>query len=152
MPRHESLIDKTFEEGVALTVEARNYIAYHEQADRRTIDLPGCLHVGYQHTRVSARLIQSMTWLLAIKALLQGEITRDQFVSPQFALGGGEECTDPSGPEMADLPTGLRSLLERSHQLYMRVQRLDTMVRRRIENGETPEEVLGTAQPKLYLA
>jgi regulator of CtrA degradation len=152
MPRPETLIDKTFDEGVALTVEARNYIAYHEQADRRTFDLPRCLHVGYQHTRVSARLIQSMTWLLAIKALLQGEITREQFISPQFALGGGEECTDASGPEQHDLPAGLRSLLERSHKLYLRVQRLDAMVRQRVENGETPDQVLGPSVTRIHLA
>lgn len=134
MPKPESLIDKTFAEGIALTVEARNYIAFHEQADRRTLDLTGCLHVGYHHTRVSARLIQVMTWLLAMKAYLADEITRDQFVSPQFALAGGDECADPTGPELEDLPAGLRSLLERSHSLYMRVQRLDTMVRKRMED------------------
>ena len=134
MPKPESLIDKTFAEGIALTVEARNYIAFHEQADRRTLDLPGCLHVGYQHTRVSARLIQVMTWLLAMKAYLAHEITREQFISPQFALAGGDECTDPSGPELEDVPPGLRSLLERSHRLYIRVQRLDGMVRKRMED------------------
>lgn len=136
MAKPDSLIDKTFAEGVALTLEARNYIAYHEQADRRLLDLPGCLHVGYQHTRVSARLIQVMTWMLALKALLSGEITQEQFTSPQFALGGGEECHSASGPEMENLPAGLRSLLERSHLLYMRVHRLDRMVRQRLERGE----------------
>ncbi|MEJ0063705.1 MAG: DUF1465 family protein [Alphaproteobacteria bacterium] len=137
MAKPESLIDKTFAEGMALTVEARNYIAFHEQADRRMLDLPGCLHVGYQHTRVSARLIQVMTWLLAMKAYLSGEITREQFISPQFALAGGNECIDPSGPELVDeLPQGLRSLLDRSHKLYSRVQRLDEMVRSRMADEE----------------
>ncbi len=136
MPKPESLIDKTFAEGIALTVEARNYIAFHEQADRRTLDLPGCLHVGYQHTRVSARLIQVMTWLLAMKAYLSDEISREQFISPQFSLAGGDECMDPSGPELDGVPQGLRSLLERSHKLYIRVQRLDTMVRKRMADDK----------------
>lgn len=136
MARPENLVDKTFTEGIALTVEARNYIAFHEQADRRSLDLQGCLHVGYHHTRVSARLIQVMTWLLAMKAFLSDEISREQFMSPQFALAGSQECMDPCGPEMADLPAGLRSLLERSHQLYTRVQRLDDMVRQRMQDDE----------------
>jgi regulator of CtrA degradation len=122
-------IDRTFEEGVALTMEARNYIAFHEQADRKKLDLPDCLHIGYHHTRVSARLIQIMTWLLAMKAVNNGEITADQFRSPAFALGGGPECIDPSGPELKELPPGLRSLLERTYNLYMRVKRLDDQVR-----------------------
>jgi regulator of CtrA degradation len=126
---HKSPLDRTFDEGVALTLEARNYIAYHEQSDRKNMNLPDCLHIGYHHTRVSARLIQVMTWLLAMKAVNGGEITREQFMAPAFALGGGPECIDPSGPEMTDLPQGLRQLLGRTYQLYMRVKRLDDQVR-----------------------
>ena len=138
MNKHATLLDRTFDEGVALTVEARNYIAFHEQADRREFDLPRCLHVGYQHTRVSARLIQVMTWLLAMKALLAGEISPEQFASPQYVLGGGEECENPAGADLTELPQGLRSLLERSHALYSRILRLDSMVRAKLEAGEVP--------------
>lgn len=136
MTRPDNLVDKTFAEGIALTVEARNYIAFHEQADRRALDLHGCLHAGYHHTRVSARLIQVMTWMLAMKAYLSDEITQEQFLSPQFALAGGAECLDPAGPELEEIPQGLRSLLDRSYHLYMRVQRLDAMVRNRMEEGD----------------
>jgi len=138
MGKNSTLLDRTFDEGVALTIEARNYIAYHEQSDRREFDLPHCLQVGYQHTRVSARLIQIMTWLLAMKALLSGEISPEQFASPQYALAGGDECESPSGPELAELPPGLRSLLERTHALYQRIKRLDGMVRAKLEAGEVP--------------
>ena len=138
MGKSATLLDRTFDEGVALTVEARNYIAYHEQSDRREFNLPHCLQVGYQHTRVSARLIQVMTWLLAMKALLSGEISPEQFGSPQYVLPGGEECEAPTGPELAELPVGLRSLLERTHALYSRIQRLDDMVRTKLEAGDVP--------------
>ena len=138
MNKAGTLLDRTFDEGVALTLEARNYIAYHEQADRREYDLARCLHVGYQHTRVSARLIQVMTWLLAMKALLAGEISPDQFGGPQYAMAVTDECESASGPELTELPPGLRSLLERSHSLYSRIQRLDAMVRQKLEAGEVP--------------
>ncbi|MDX2027772.1 MAG: DUF1465 family protein [Alphaproteobacteria bacterium] len=138
MPKATTLLDRTFEEGIALTLETRNYIAYHEQADRREYDLARCLQVGYQHTRISARLIQVMTWLLAMKALLAGEISPEQFAAPQYALVVSDECNSASGPELTELPAGLRSLLERSHSLYARIQRLDGMVRRKLDNGEVP--------------
>ena len=138
MSKSVTLLDRTFDEGVALTVEARNYIAYHEQSDRREFDLPQCLQVGYQHTRVSARLIQVMTWLLAMKALLSGEISPEQFASPQYVLGGGDECESPSGSDLAELPPGLRSLLQRTHALYCRILRLDNMVREKLAAGEVP--------------
>src|SRR3984893_2136450 len=98
MNKAGTLLDRTFDEGVALTLEVRNYIAYHEHADRREYDLSRCLHVGYQHTRVSARLIQVMTWLLAMKALLAGEISPEQFAAPQYALSVSDECESEIGP------------------------------------------------------
>ncbi|MDR3448353.1 MAG: DUF1465 family protein [Alphaproteobacteria bacterium] len=133
-----TLLDRTFEEGVALTQEVRNYIAYHEQADRREFELSRCLHVGYQHTRVSARLIQVMTWLLAMKALLSGEISPEQFTAPQYALNDSEECSSEKGVDDAEIPVGLRDLLARSHALYSRIKRLDTMVRGKLAAGEVP--------------
>ena len=147
MNKTMTLLDRTFDEGVALTHEVRNYIAFHEQADRREYDLSRCLQVGYQHTRVSARLIQVMTWLLAMKALLAGEISPEQFAAPQYALSASEECDSESGPEIVELPPGLRSLLERSYALYTRIQRLDVMVRRKMEAGEVPNFAVLTEGP-----
>ncbi len=138
MNKATTLLDRTFDESVALTLEVRNYIAFHEQSDRREYDLPRCLQVGYQHTRVSARLIQVMTWLLAMKALLAGEISPEQFAAPQYALAASEECQNDSGPELAELPPGLRTLLERSYALYARIERLDAMVRAKLAAGEVP--------------
>ena len=133
-----TLLDRTFDEGLALTQEVRNYIAYHEQADRREFELPRCLHVGYQHTRVSARLIQVMTWLLAMKALLSGEISPEQFTAPQYALTESEECFSEKGEDDPDIPVGLRDLMARSHALYSRILRLDSMVKAKLAAGEVP--------------
>ena len=149
MNKAATLLDRTFDEGVALTLEVRNYIAYHEQADRREFDLSRCLQVGYQHTRVSARLIQVMTWLLAMKALLAGEISPEQFASPQYALVESEDCQSATGPEQNDLPPGLRNLLERSFALYSRIQRLDSMVRGKLEAGEVPNFAMLTGGPAI---
>ena len=137
-PKPTTLLDRTFDEGVALTQEVRNYIAYHEQADRREFELSRCLHVGYQHTRISARLIQVMTWLLTMKALLSGEISPEQFTAPQYSLTDSEECSSDVGEEDEAIPVGLRDLLVRSHALYSRIKRLDTMVRAKLAAGEVP--------------
>ena len=150
MNKATNLLDRTFDEGVALTLEVRNYIAYHEQADRREYDLTRCLEVGYQHTRISARLIQVMTWLLAMKALLAGEISPEQFAAPQYALNIGEECSeDTNTAEIESLPQGLRQLLDRSQLLFARIQRLDTMVRTKLEAGEVPNFSMLTGGPAI---
>ncbi|WP_343055014.1 DUF1465 family protein [Azospirillum oleiclasticum] len=118
-----------YDETMALLIEARNYIAYHESIDQRRLPPHVRLQVSYESMRVTSRLTQVMAWLLAQKAVHAGELTIAQMASEDYALSGGDICADPTGPENEELPNGLRSLLERSHRLYMRVARLDEMVR-----------------------
>lgn len=121
---------KTYDEAMALLIEARNYIAYHEAVDQRSLPPHVRLQVSYQSMRVTSRLTQVMAWLLAQRAVYAGELTWEQLTSEEFALAGGQVCDDPSGPEDETLPAGLRKLLERSYHLYVRVSRLDAQVRR----------------------
>lgn len=120
---------------MALLVEARNYIAFHEASDHRNLPPHVRLQVSYESMRVTSRLTQAMAWLLAQKAVHAGELTMAQAASEEYALAGGEICSDPSGSDNEDLPSGLRGLLERSHQLYTRVARLDEMVRVQVERA-----------------
>jgi len=124
-----------YDETMSLLVEARNYIAYQEAVDNRKLPPNVRLQVSYESMRVTSRLTQAMAWLLAQKAVHAGELTLEQMASDEYALSGGDICSDASGPENEDLPSGLRSLLERSHSLYSRVSRLDEMVRREAERA-----------------
>jgi len=126
----------TYDETMALLVEARNYIAYHDAMEHRQQLPPHVrLQISYESMRVTSRLTQVMAWLLAQKAVHAGEITREEAAGDEWCLSGGEICTDPSGPDNTHLPSGLRSLLERSHNLYMRVSRLDEMVRQDVSRA-----------------
>ena len=123
---------RTYYETMALLIETRNYVAYQEAANMRALPPQARLQVSYESLRVTSRLTQVMAWLLAQKAVHAGELTQEQGASDEYALAGGQVCTDPSGPDNEALPTGLRSLLDRSHRLYTRVSRLDDQVRRTI--------------------
>lgn len=125
-------IDKAYDETMSLLVEARNYVAFQEGVDQRSLAPSQRLQVSYESMRVTSRLTQVMAWMLAQKAVYAGEMTQARAVGEEFALSGGDICSDPSGPDNAELPTGLRSLLERSHSLYMRVSRLEDMVRQAV--------------------
>lgn len=133
MGSHTFFFNGPYDETMGLLIEARNYIAYQEAVDHRKLPPHVRLQISYESMRVTSRLTQVMAWLLAQKAVHAGEMSREQAASDEFALSGGEICSDPSGPDNEDLPAGLRSLLERSHKLYMRVARLDEMVRDQVE-------------------
>ena len=121
---------RTYDETMALLIEARNYAAYHNEIDQRTMTATDRLHACYEALRVTSRLTQVMAWLLAQKAVHAGELTLEESAGDEYALSGGLVCSDPSGPENQELPKGLRRLLDRSHKLYARVLRLDDQVRR----------------------
>lgn len=141
MESHTFFFNGPYDETMSLLIEARNYIAYHDVAEHRKLSPQVRLQISYESMRVTSRLTQVMAWLLAQKAVHAGEITREQAVNGDFSLSGGEICSDPSGPENEDLPAGLRSLLERSHSIYMRVDRLDAMVRADVERATAAAEV-----------
>lgn len=128
-----------YDETMALLIEARNYVAFHESVDYRRLPPRVRLQVSYESMRVTSRLTQAMAWLLAQKAVHAGELTIAQAASEEYALSGGDICLDPSGPENEELPVGLRGLLERSHQLYVRVARLDDLVRREARRAAVGE-------------
>lgn len=132
MSEPTTFFNRTYDETMSLLIEARNYIAYHEASDQRRLPPHVRLQVSYESMRVTSRLTQVMAWLLAQKAVHAGELTTEQLASDDFALSGGEVCSDPSGPDNMNLPTGLRGLLDRSHRLYIRVSRLDEQVRRSV--------------------
>lgn len=127
-----AFFNRTYDETMVLLVEARNYIAYQEALDQRNLGPSVRLQASYESMRVTSRLTQVMAWLLAQKAVHAGEISMKQAASEEYALSGGDVCSDSSGPDNPDLPMGLRSLLERSHSLYLRVARLDEQVRRSV--------------------
>ncbi len=127
-----AFFNRTYDECMALLIETRNYVAYHEAVDQRSLPPNLRLQASYEAMRVTSRLTQVMAWLLAQKAVHAGEMTAREAASEDYALSGGPVCADPSGPDNLSLPAGLRSLLERSHSLYQRVERLDDMIRRNV--------------------
>ena len=123
---------KTFEEAMILLIEARDYISAAAN-DRPISRSPeDGLRVARETMRITTRLTQVMAWLLAQKAVHAGELTARQMASEEYRLDGQSVCLDDDERHYTGLPDGLTSLLKRSHALYVRVTRLDELVRRAV--------------------
>lgn len=85
--------------------------------------------------RITCRLTQVMAWLLAQRAVFAGEIEFDLEMAEFYALSAEGVCLENPLEDMDDIPGGLRSLLERSYQLYVRIKRLDEMSRRNLASA-----------------
>ena len=123
-----TFFDKTYDETLALTHEARSFIDSVDEA--RLADVPYATRLIYarESLRLTARLTQVMAWMFYQKAVHAGEIDRAELAAPDKRLGGGTVCSEHDEAAMAMLPPPLRSLMQRSHRLYVRVARLDEMV------------------------
>ncbi len=121
----------TYDEAFDLLVEARNYVKYAmpmTPAARRGSPADP-ISLTMETMRLTTRLTQVMAWLMAQRAVLDGEIGEKEFSEEAcYRLEGQAVCLKRSIEAMEDLPRGLLDLMERSYRLYSRVQRLDDQV------------------------
>ncbi len=119
--------DSTFDEALALTREARDYLAFQEKADLAELSPVGRMAASCESMRMTARMTQVIAWLLVQKAVHAGDLTRDEAAQPKYRLAGQEICDDVEPLAAEPLPERLAELLARSHKMYRRVARLDAM-------------------------
>lgn len=123
-----AFLDTTYSEAVTLAREARDYLGYQQAAEAERLDPTSRLVVSCEAMRLTARLSQVIAWLLVQKAVHAGEIDRQDARAPDYRLGGQAVCGESEPVVDAPLPEHLVTLLDRSHRLYERVERLDRML------------------------
>ena len=116
----------TYDEAFDLLVEARNYVKNDVAAFKYADNPPDPLAMTQETMRLTSRLTQVMAWLMAERAMHEGEIDEDEFIKDKYRIEGHAVCLKRTIDEMDDdLPDGLNDLMERSYNLYRRVLRLD---------------------------
>lgn len=115
----------TYDEAYDLLVEARNYVEHAVPALRFAAEPPDPVSVTKETMRLTSRLTQIMAWLMAQRAMHEGEIEEEEFGEDRYRLEGQSVCLKRTIDEMDDLPRGLKDLMDRSYRLYTRIQRLD---------------------------
>jgi len=121
--------EKSYQDVMDLLIEARNYVEYQEKRDIQRLPTDMRLLVNQETMRITCRLTQVMAWMLCQKAYFAGEIDMAEVFSEKFEIGGEVICLNNEWASDERLPPAVRDLLERSLNLYRRVQRLDDMMR-----------------------
>lgn len=127
---------KTYDETMALLVASRDYLSNAQPADAKGLKPIERLRVNCEAMRLTTRLTQIMAWLLAQRAVFEGEMTREMASSDEFRLAADEVClaeTDETAGGL--LPPRLSQLLDESRRLYLRVARLDELTRRAVSSA-----------------
>lgn len=118
---------RTYDEAFTLLIEARNYLtAQRSQSKKRgnREAVAKCI----EEMRMTTRLIRAMAWLLAVRAVEEGEIPWDEAVDINDLMVDLRLCTVDQHEECRFLSPGLIDLMARVHALYMRTARMELQV------------------------
>jgi regulator of CtrA degradation len=129
-PANTAFFGRTYDEAMRLLIEARNYVAVGDVRPIRWRSPADRLLLCCETMRLTARLTHIMAWLLAQRAVHAGEITLEEAAREPYSLGGRTTCFERNDAILELGDEWLDALLDRSHRLYVRVARLDEMVRR----------------------
>lgn len=122
-------LNKTFDETMGLLTEAKSYHAHNFQKQTDHLVPIDRLGATKESLRITSRLSHTMAWLMAEKAILSGEMGRQEFEEKFRPLSEELICIEEDYDPDLYIPKGLNDLLERSHRLFMRAIRLEEMLR-----------------------
>lgn len=117
-----------FREGMALVEETAAYLDGPGRTEGRSLSRSGTLAYTTESMRLTTRLMQVASWLLLQRAVNDGELSQTQASTEKnkVRLDGPAGPTD--GAQWDELPEALRSLIERSNRLQLRVRHLDAVI------------------------
>jgi regulator of CtrA degradation len=118
---------RTYDEAFTLLVEARNYLTAHRGRSKGQCGEEAVAQC-VEEMRMTTRLIRTMAWLLAVRAVEHGEIPWEETVDIDDLMVDLRVCVDDRQDECRFLSPALRDLMGRAHALYMRTARMELQV------------------------
>jgi len=131
-------LDRTYVEALGLLTDARDYIGNWKQVQQQKPDPFKDFLVIWETTRLVAQLTSVVTWLAYQKAAENGEMSLVSANAASRKILDQVISSDDISDTRDSLPDELRDIIQRSLLLYLRVDRLDTMVR----NNHVPDIAL----------
>lgn len=125
-------IDGRLEDAHAFLHTTHNYIKWQAPLDVKEMNSQQTYKVSCEAMRITVRLTQVIAWFLLQKAVLEGELTREEFLSEDCRVLRGKHCLESTSEFDPELPPRLRELLKESREFYLRILRLDAFARAQI--------------------
>lgn len=122
------LFFRIYDHSMAMVREAADYLELEGIVDRQQLSQQLGMVYACESMRLTTRLMQISAWLLAMRAVRQGEIAAGDIEERGFRLGAKEVCLGGPVRGAGLLPIRLINLLEASKRLYERVARLDDLI------------------------
>jgi len=125
---------RTYDEAFTLLVEARNYLSAHRSQRGKKQNSGEAIARCVEEMRMTTRLIRAMAWLLAVRAVEEGEIQWEEAVDVDNLMVDLRVCLEERNETYEFLSPGLVDLMHRAQALYMRTARMELQVAARCAN------------------
>lgn len=123
-----NLFFRIYDQSMQLVREAAEYLELEGVIERQQLSQQMGMVYACESMRLTTRLMQVSAWLLAMRAVRQGEMTPEDLETRGFRLGAKEVCLGGPVRGAGLLPLRMINLLEASKRLYERVARLDQLM------------------------
>ncbi|HRY05562.1 MAG TPA: DUF1465 family protein [Hyphomicrobiaceae bacterium] len=130
--------DQVFKEGMLLVETTAAYLDGPGRREAKLLKPPVSVLYATESMRLTTRLLDLASWLLVRRALKEGEITLEEARRKRQRIKLKAIGRPAHINGFADLPEGLRRLIEESFKLHDRVVQLD----RAMHEQETPSNVV----------
>jgi regulator of CtrA degradation len=147
--------DVVFKQGMALVERTAAYLEGPGRAESK--GLPAAVNVLYasESMRLTTRLLDLASWLLIRRALKEGDISEAEAQKKRKGVTLQPPSRSSHVAGFAELPEGLRGLVEESYALQDRIVQLDRAMS--VKSGDLPAadghlNPVGTQIDKLRLA
>lgn len=129
MEKPVTFLNQTLQSAQVLLQSTHEYIKWQAPLDVEDMGPHETFRVSCEAMRVTIRMTQIITWLMLQKAVLAGDVTRDEVLSESYRVLRGNTCVDTESEDDESIPRRLRELLIQSRIFYMRILRLDEVFR-----------------------
>jgi regulator of CtrA degradation len=135
-----AFVDQTLHGAHTLLKSTHDYIKWQAPLDIEKRGYQETFKVSCEAMRVTVRMTQIIAWLMLQKAVLEGDLTREEVLSDEYQVLRGKTCLESSSESDAQLPPRLRELLKESREFYLRILRLDKLSRKQVLSGPKPHK------------
>lgn len=119
------LFARLFREGMDLVEQTAAYLDGPGRDDSRALGRAGALAYAAESMRLTTRLMQAASWLLAQRQVAEGEMSPQEATSGQYRLPPEPADENYWSEDGEAQPATLADLAERSRALYARLKRID---------------------------
>ena len=142
------LFDRTFSDGMEIVEDAASYLDGPGRQDSKLLSRQAALAYAGESMRLTTRLMKLASWLLVQRAVREGNMSAAEACEPRYRLSEDEDMRGPEAvparldPLLAELPSGILDLSERSERLYVRVLHLDRRMYVEAADDDRPHPVM----------